>query len=106
MEIQIQSIHFKADRKLIGFINEKVGKLSQYFEGIISSEIFLRLDKADNSANKVAEIKLHVPGNEIYVKRQCKTFEEAIDISVEVLARQIKKYKEKTQSKKPIDTIV
>lgn len=100
MEIKIQSIHFKADRKLIDFINEKVGKLSQYFEGIISTEIFLRLNKADNSANKVAEIKVHVPGNEIYVKRQCKTFEEAIDIGSEVAARQIKKYKEKVQSRK------
>ena len=106
MEIQIQSIHFKADQKLIDFINEKVGKLPQYFEGIITCEIFLRLDKADNSANKVAEIKVHVPGNEIYVKRQCKTFEEAIDISIEVLARQIKKYKEKSMIKKPIDTVV
>lgn len=106
MEIQIQSIHFKADRKLIAFINEKVGKLSQYFEGIISSEIFLRLDKADNSANKVAEIKIHVPGNEIYVKRQCKTFEEAIDISVEVLSRQVKKYKDKIQAKKSVKDLV
>lgn len=100
MEIQIQSIHFKADQKLIGFINEKVGKLNQFFEGIISSEIFLRLDKADNSANKVAEIKIHVPGNEFYVKRQCKTFEESVDTCVEALGRQVKKYKEKAADKK------
>lgn len=106
MEIQIQSIHFKADQKLIGFINEKVGKLSQYFEGIINGEVFLRLDKADNSANKVAEIKIHVPGNEIYVKRQCKTFEEAVDNAVEVCARQIKKYKEKSQTKKQVKTVL
>ncbi|HTF02658.1 MAG TPA: ribosome-associated translation inhibitor RaiA [Bacteroidia bacterium] len=98
MEIQIQSIHFKADRKLIGFINEKVQKLNQYFEGIISSEIFLRLDKADSTENKVAEIKINVPGNDLYVKRQCKTFEEAIDASVEALTRQVKKYKEKTRT--------
>lgn len=100
MEIQIQSIHFKADRKLIGFINEKVDKLNQYFEGIISSEIFLRLDKADNSANKVAEIKINVPGNELYVKRQCKTFEEAVDTCLLALTRQVKKYKEKAQLSK------
>lgn len=105
MEIKIQSIHFKADRKLIDFINEKLGKLTQYFEGIISTEVFLRLNKSDNSANKVAEIKVHVPGNEIYVKRQCKTFEEAIDISSEVLARQIKKHKEKVQSRKAVKVL-
>jgi len=96
MEIQIQSIHFKADRKLIDHINEKVGKLNHYFEGILNSEIFLRLDKSDNAENKVVEIKVMVPGNELYVKRQCKTFEEAIDTGVDALTKQVKKYKEKT----------
>lgn len=98
MEIQIQSIHFKADRKLIGFINEKVSKLNQYFEGIISSEIFLRIDKAGDSANKVAEIKINVPGSDLYVKRRCKTFEEAVDTCVEALSKQVKKYKEKVRA--------
>ena len=96
MEIQIQSIHFKADRKLIDHINEKVGKLNHYFEGILSSEIFLRLDKSDNAENKVVEIKIMVPGNELYVKRQCRTFEEAVDTGVDALTKQVKKYKEKT----------
>jgi putative sigma-54 modulation protein len=95
MDIQIQSIHFTADRKLLGFIQEKVAKLSQFYDGIISSEIFLRLDKSGDSTNKVAEIKLNVPGNDLYVKRQCKTFEEAIDEGIMALSRQVKKYKEK-----------
>lgn len=98
MDIQIQSIHFKADRKLIDFINEKVGKLNQFYEGIINSEVFLRLDKSDDAENKVVEIKIHVPGNELYVKRQCKTFEEAVDIGAEALTKQIKKYKEKVRA--------
>ncbi len=98
MEIQIQSIHFKADRKLIGFVNEKVSKLSHYFEGIITSEIFLRIDKSDNAENKVAEIKIMVPGNELYVKRRCKTFEEAVDVCIEALTKQVKKYKEKART--------
>jgi putative sigma-54 modulation protein len=97
MDIQIQSIHFKADRKLIDFINEKVGKLNQFYEGIINSEVFLRLDKSDDAENKVVEIKIHVPGNELYVKRQCKTFEEAVDTGAEALTKQIKKYKEKVR---------
>jgi putative sigma-54 modulation protein len=98
MDIQIQSIHFKADRKLIDFINEKVGKLNQFYEGIINSEVFLRLDKSDDAENKVVEIKIHVPGNELYVKRQCKTFEEAVDTGAEALTKQIKKYKEKVRA--------
>lgn len=95
MNIQIQSIHFTADSKLLGFVNEKVSKLSQYYDGIISSEIFLRLDNSDNSTNKVAEIKINVPGNDLYVKRQCKTFEEAIDTGILALSKQVKRYKEK-----------
>jgi putative sigma-54 modulation protein len=95
MDIQIQSIHFDADSKLINFIEEKVGKLTHFYDGIIRSEIFLRLDKSDNSTNKVAEIKINVPGSDLYVKRQCRTFEEAIDTGVEAISRQVKKHKEK-----------
>lgn len=98
MDIQIQSIHFNADRKLISFIEEKVAKLSHFYEGIISSEVFLRLDKSDSNTNKVAEIKLNVPGNDLYVKRQCKTFEEAIDEGVSALSRQVKKHKERQKA--------
>jgi putative sigma-54 modulation protein len=95
MNIQIQSIHFTADSKLLGFIEEKVTKLNHFYDGIISSEVFLRLDNSDNSTNKVAEIKLNVPGNDLYVKRQCKTFEEAIDTGISALSKQVKRYKEK-----------
>jgi putative sigma-54 modulation protein len=98
MTIQIQSIHFTADRKLLAFIEEKVGKLSQYYDEIISSEIFLRLDKSDQMENKVAEIKLNVPGNELYVKRQCRTFEEAVDTGISALSRQVLKHKERQKA--------
>ncbi|TND07759.1 MAG: putative sigma-54 modulation protein [Bacteroidetes bacterium] len=97
MNLQIQSIHFTADRKLLSFIEEKVGKLNQFYDGIISGEVFLRLDKSEASTNKVAEIKLNVPGKDIYVKKQCKTFEEAIDTGVLALGRQVKRYKEKVK---------
>lgn len=98
MNIQIQSIHFTADRKLLNFIEDKVGKLTHFYDGIISSEIFLRLDKHEQTTNKVAEIKLNVPGNELYVKRQCRTFEEAIDIGVDAISRQVKKHKDKVRA--------
>lgn len=95
MNIQIQSIHFTADRKLLGFVEEKVAKLNHFYDGIISGEVFLRLDNSGEAANKVAEIKLNVPGNDLYVKRQCKTFEEAIDTGVSAISKQVKRYKEK-----------
>ncbi len=95
MRVKIQSIHFDADAKLLNFVESKVGKLSTYSNAIIDSEVFLRLDKSSSHENKVAEIKLLVPGNDLFAKRQCKTFEEATDQAVEALRRQLKKQKEK-----------
>ena len=99
MEIKVQSIHFDADKKLVVFIKEKVIKLSSLHEHITKSEVFLRLDKNEAGDNKIAEIKLNVPGKELFAKRQCKSFEEAIDLSVEALRVQVKKYKGKQLSK-------
>lgn len=97
MTVKVQSIHFDADVKLLDFIETKVGKLGQFHDNIINGEVFLRLDKAENHENKVAEIKLAIPGKELFAKRQCKSFEEATDLAVEALRRQIKKYKEKVR---------
>lgn len=95
MEIKVQSIRFDADRKLIEFINEKVGKLTQFSDNIIAGEVFLRLDKSDDKANKIAEVKLLIPGKELFAKKQRKSFEEATDAAVEALRRQIKRVKGK-----------
>lgn len=98
MKVKIQSIHFDADAKLLNFVEEKVGKLNTYSNAIIDGEVFLRLDKSSTLDNKVAEIKLLVPGNDLFAKRQCKTFEEATDLAVEALRRQLKKQKEKAMA--------
>jgi putative sigma-54 modulation protein len=95
MKVKITSVHFKTDQKLDDFIQEKVGKLSGFYDGIIGSEAILRIDNHDKQENKVAEIRLKVRGNDLFAKKQSKTFEEAIDSSVEALRRQLKKYKEK-----------
>lgn len=99
METNIQSVHFDADKKLIAHVEEKVGKLKTFHEGIINCDVILRLDKADNSNNKVAEIKLHAPGHELFAKKQCSTFEEAVDTACDALKTQIKKHKEKDYAK-------
>lgn len=98
MQVQVHSIHFDADQKLVDFINEKIGKLSTFHDHIISGEVFLRLDKSDVNENKIAEIKLAVPGKDLFAKRQCRTFEEATDDAVEALRRQIKKQREKARA--------
>lgn len=98
MTVKIQSIHFDADRKLLNFVETKVGKLSTFSNAIIDSEVFLKLDKSSTLENKVAEIKLAVPGNDLFAKRKCRTFEEATDQAVEALRRQLKKKKEKAMA--------
>lgn len=94
MDIKVQSIHFDADQKLVDFIEEKVNKLSQYYDKIIGSDVFLKLEPSDRE-NKVAEIKLSIPGKDLFAKKQCKSFEEATDEAVEALRRQINKYRKK-----------
>ena len=97
MTIKIQSVHFDADKKLVEFIQERIDKLNHYYDGIISSDVTLRIDKSGDATNKVAEIKLHIPGNDLFVKKQCKSFEEAVDNSLDALKMQVKKHKEKVQ---------
>lgn len=95
MDINIHSIHFDADTKLLDFINTKLSKLSTFYDKIIDAEVFLRLDKSDTNENKLVEIKLNLPGKEMFAKKQSKSFEESTDEVVEALRRQIKKHKEK-----------
>ncbi len=95
MDIQVHSVHFTADKKLIEFVNEKVGKLDLFFDNIIASEVYLRLDKSQDGENKIAEVKLLIPGKELFAKKQCKSFEEAADLAVEALRKQVNKHKEK-----------
>lgn len=97
MEVKIQSIKFDADEKLIQFIESKVEKFEQLSDNIVEVEVFLRLDKNQNLENKVAEIKISIPGNDLFAKKQCRSFEEAIDQSVEALRKQLKKHKEKVK---------
>jgi putative sigma-54 modulation protein len=97
MKIRVQSIHFDADSKLLQFVQEKVDKLVHFYDQIISGEVFLKLDKANDTQNKIVQIKILLPGNDIIAKEQCKTFEEATDLCVDSLSRQIKKHKEKVR---------
>ena len=95
MTVKIQSVHFDADKKLLDFVQERADKLTTYYDGIINTEVILKLDKSDSDENKIAEIKLHISGNDLFAKKQCKSFEEAIDSSIDALKTQVKRHKEK-----------
>jgi putative sigma-54 modulation protein len=95
--VKVESVHFTADQKLVDFINERVNKLNTFFDHIVSTDVILKVDKKESPQNKVVEIKMLVPGKDLFAKKQADSFEEATDEVVEALRRQIKKYKEKTQ---------
>jgi len=95
MEIQIHSVRFDADKKLLDFIQIKVNKLLQYRDDILAADIFLRLINVQDDNNKIVEIKLDIPRNSLFAKKQSKTFEEATDIAIDALRRQITKQKGK-----------
>ena len=91
MDIQIHSIHFDADRDLLSFIKSKLNKLITFNDTIISADVFLRIEKNDEKENKVVDIKVHVPGKELFAKKQSSTFEAAVDEVTEALRRQVVK---------------
>jgi len=99
MNVTIQSVHFTASEQLEQFIQQKVNKLDQFFDGIVAAEVILKLEKSDSTENKVAEISLNVPGGDLFAKKQSKTFEAAVDLSVDALRKQLIKWKEKVRAK-------
>ncbi len=99
MEIRIQDLHFNATEALKAFINKKVSKLEQYYDGIIVAEVSLKVIKPETAANKEAQIRLSVAGQDLFASKVSDTFEEAIDGDVDALQKQLVKFKEKIRTK-------
>ncbi len=99
MNVTIQSVRFTASAQLEEFVQQKVNKLDQFFDNIVSAEVILKLDKSDSTENKVAEISLNVPGGDLFAKKQTKTFEEGVDFCVDALRKQFIKWKQKVRAK-------
>ena len=99
MEVRIQSIHFDASEQLQVFIQKKVAKWEKYYDDIKKVEVTLKVVKPETAENKEAGVKVIVPSGDFYASKICDTFEEAIDLSVEAIEKQLVKYKEKQRSK-------
>ena len=94
MKIQVHSIHFYADRNLIEFVEQRVGKLQTFYDRMTDGEVFLRLNN-EGVNNKTVEIRINVPGKQLFAKEQAKSFEAAADLATEALENQLKKFKTK-----------
>jgi putative sigma-54 modulation protein len=99
MKVNINSVHFKADRKLLTFIEEKVDKLSVFYDEIIGGDVSLKVSNQPDGDNKITEIRLNVRGYDLFAKKQSNTFEESTDQAVEALRRQLNRHKEKSKKK-------
>ncbi|MEN8776745.1 MAG: ribosome-associated translation inhibitor RaiA [Polaribacter sp.] len=95
MKVFSQSVNFNADHKLIEFVKTKVSALSKFHDKIVDAEVFLKVQNTSDKENKITEVKINIPGKELIIKRETKTFEEGINLAVENLKRQLKRSKEK-----------
>lgn len=95
MKVHTEAVQFKADKKLLDFIDRKMEKLDNFFDRIIEAEVKLRLENSGQVRDKVAEIRLHVPGQHLFAKETNKSFEQSVDVAVDNLRRQLTRYKEK-----------
>jgi len=95
MEVKVHAVGFKADAKLVEFATAKVSKLVQFSDHIVTSEVFFKVDNTQSIENKVAEVKVLIPGSELFAKKQSKSFEESVDLAIDALKKQIEKAKNK-----------
>ncbi|NQX82717.1 MAG: HPF/RaiA family ribosome-associated protein [Flavobacteriaceae bacterium] len=90
MKVNVQSVNFNADSKLIDFLNKKLENLTKFSDKVIGASVFLKVQKTSDKENKVTEMIINLPGKEFVVKKQEKSFEEGIQLAVKSLARKLK----------------
>jgi putative sigma-54 modulation protein len=96
MNVNIQTVHFDADDKLVDYVTKKLEKLNTFHDQILKVDLFLKLDNVVHSIkDKVVEIKVHVPKYDFFVKASSKSFEESFDNAMDSLISQIKRKKDK-----------
>ncbi len=100
MTINISSVHFKTDQKLETFINGKVEKLNKLHDGIMGADVTLKLENTDSVENKTVDIRMKIRGYDAIASKTAKSFEEATDLTVDALKKQLLKIKEKEQEKR------
>lgn len=99
MKLRIQSINFDATSTLEAYINKKTAKLTKFHDEILNVEVYLKVVKPESATNKEAEIKISIPNVDFFASKTCDTFEEAVDLTVDALEKQIRKHKEKVIAK-------
>lgn len=98
MTIDFQSINYQANLKLIAFAKKRIAKLEQFYDRIVSVEVYTKVENTSDRNNKQVELKVKVPGDHFMIKKMCRSFEEAVDLTAASAERILKRHKEKTRS--------
>ncbi|HLN94601.1 MULTISPECIES: ribosome hibernation-promoting factor, HPF/YfiA family [unclassified Flavobacterium] len=98
MKVNVHAVNFTVDRKLVDFTQLRLDKLEKYYDRVVASDVYFKVEKTSEKENKIVEVKIHVPGDDLMVKKQCKTFEEAVDQAAESLERLLVRRKEKIRA--------
>jgi putative sigma-54 modulation protein len=98
MKILIEAVNFNMDKGLKSYIEKKLSGLEKFYDRIIEVEVYLKVQKTSDKENKISEIRVFIPGEDVVVKKTAKTFEEGVSVGVESLKRSLKKVKEKQRS--------
>ena len=100
MKVHTESVQFKADQKLIDFIERKLSKMDHFFDRIIEAKVVLKLENSGQIKDKLAEVRLNVPGDILIAKAKHKTFEASVDHALDSLRRQLTRYTEQRGNRK------
>jgi len=95
MDIIIQSLGFKASEHLEEFVREKLKKAVLESDKVIRANVILYAASESNPNNNVCEIRLEVPGNDHFVKKNSDVFEKAITECTETLQKVIRRARDK-----------
>jgi putative sigma-54 modulation protein len=98
MKVNFQAVNFNVDKKLIDFTQERLDKLEKFYDKIVSSDVFFKVENTSDKENKIVEIRMNVPGDDLMIKKNGKTFEEAVDSCTNSLERVLVKRKEKMRA--------
>jgi putative sigma-54 modulation protein len=99
MKLQMHSVHFEADHKLTDFIQKRADKLETFYDGIIDGEVIMRVEPDEHHQTKTVEMKVNIPGDQLFAEKKAGSFEAATDDAVEALRRQLKRFKEKNSNR-------
>ncbi len=98
MKILIEAVNFNIDKNLKSYIEKKINSLEKFYDRIVEVEVYLKVQKTSDKENKITEIRIFIPGEDVIVKKTTKTFEEGVSVGVDSLKRSLKKVKEKQRN--------